>query len=202
MTEFAWDPDSYLALMAVEIPDYPRLQAEMTAAVAAHDRPPRTVLDLGIGSGLTAKRVLDALPEARMLGIDASEEMLTSAARTLDPDRTELRQGRLEDPLPPGPFDLVMSTLAIHHLDGPGKADLFARIAEVLPAGGRFVLADLIVPTDSSEVVTPIDGVEDTPSTLEEQLTWLAEAGLAARVHWSHRDLAVVAAEAPPPPAG
>lgn len=128
--------------------------------------------------------------------------MLTSAARTLDPDRTELRQGRLEDPLPPGPFDLVMSTLAIHHLDGPGKADLFARIAEVLPAGGRFVLADLIVPTDSSEVVTPIDGVEDTPSTLEEQLTWLAEAGLAARVHWSHRDLAVVAAEAPPPPVG
>ena len=202
MTEFAWDPDSYLTLMAVEIPDYPRLQAEMTAAVAAHDRPPRTVLDLGIGSGLTAKRVLDALPEARMLGIDASEEMLTSAARTLDPDRTELRQGRLEDPLPPGPFDLVMSTLAIHHLDGPGKADLFARIAEVLPAGGRFVLADLIVPTDSSEVVTPIDGVEDTPSTLEEQLTWLAEAGLAARVHWSHRDLAVVAAEAPPPPVG
>src|SRR5699024_2353514 len=116
--------------------------------------------------------------EARILGVDASPEMLTAAARTLDPDRTELRRGRLEDPLPPGPFDLVMSTLAIHHLDGPGKADLFARIAEVLPAGGRFVLADLIVPTDPAEAVTPIDGVEDTPSTLDEQLDWLAEAGL------------------------
>src|SRR5699024_5129363 len=81
----------------------------------------------------------------------ACPELLAAAARTLDPDRTELRRGRLEDPLPPGPFDLVMSTLAIHHLDGPGKADLFARIAEVLPAGGRFVLADLIVPTDPAE---------------------------------------------------
>jgi hypothetical protein len=29
----------------------------------------------------------------------------------------------LEDPLPPGPFGLVFSVLAIHHLDGPGKAD-------------------------------------------------------------------------------
>src|SRR5690625_4156367 len=134
MTEFAWDPDSYLALMAEEIPDYRRLQAELTAAVAAHDRPPRTVLDLGVGSGLTAEKVAEALPEARILGIDASEQMLAAAARTLDPDRTELRRGRLEDPLPPGPFDLVMSTLAIHHLDGPGKADLFTRIAEVLPA--------------------------------------------------------------------
>src|SRR5699024_9251863 len=125
-----------------------------------------TVLDLGVGSGLTAEKVAEALPEARILGIDASEQMLAAAARTLDPDRTELRRGRLEDPLPPGPFDLVMSTLAIHHLDGPGKADLFTRIAEVLPAGGRFVLADLIVPADPTDVVTPIDGVEDTPSAL------------------------------------
>ena len=202
MTEFAWDPDSYLALMAAEIPDYRRLQAELTAAVTAHDRPPQTVLDLGIGSGLTAKHVLDSLPHAQLLGVDASAEMLAAAARTLEPGRTELRRGRLEDPLPPGPFDLVMSTLAIHHLDGPGKADLFARIAEVLPAGGRFVLADLIVPTDPAEAVTPIDGVEDTPSTLDEQLDWLAEAGLATRVHWHHRDLTVVSAEAPPPPAG
>src|SRR5699024_11328305 len=99
--------------------------------------PPQTVLGLGVGSGLTAKHVLDSVPHAQLLGIDASAEMLAAAARTLDPDRTELRRGRLEDPLPPGPFDLVMSTLAIHHLDGPGKADLFARIAEVLPAGGR-----------------------------------------------------------------
>src|SRR5699024_744831 len=138
MTEFAWDPDSYLALMAAEIPDYRRLQAELTAPVPAHDRPPRTVLALATGSGLTAKDAAEALPEARILGIAASPETLAAAARTLDPDRTELRRGRLEDPLPPGPFGLVMSTLlAIHHLDGPGKADLFARIAEVLPAGGR-----------------------------------------------------------------
>ncbi|MGO2863421.1 MAG: methyltransferase domain-containing protein [Brevibacterium sp.] len=206
MTEFEWDPASYLALMAEEIPDYPRLQTELTKAATAPTAPesavdpvvrPSTILDLGVGSGLTAAKVLDRLPEAKLLGIDASAEMLAAARTTLDPQRTELREGRLEDPLPPGPFDLVMSTLAVHHLSGPGKADLFARIAEVLSPGGRFVLADLVVPNDPAEVVTPIDWVEDTPSSLEEQLGWLAEAGLNTRVHWQHKDLAVVVAEKP-----
>ncbi|MGC2942043.1 MULTISPECIES: class I SAM-dependent methyltransferase [unclassified Brevibacterium] len=193
MAEFEWDPETYRALMAEEIPDYPRLQTEVAAAAATGA--PASILDLGVGSGLTAQRVLDALPEAQLLGIDASSEMLAAAKATLDPERTELRLGRLEEPLPQGPFDLVMSTLAVHHLDGPGKADLFARIAGVLDSGGRFVLGDLVVPTDPADVVTPIDWIDDTPSSLDEQLTWLAEAGLTTRVHWQHRDLAVIVAQ-------
>lgn len=193
MSDFEWDPETYLALMAEEIPDYPRLQTEVAAAAATGA--PRSILDLGVGSGLTAQRVLEALPEAELLGIDASSEMLSAAESTLDPERTRLQLGRLEESLPKGPFDLVMSTLSVHHLDGPGKADLFARIAAVLDSGGRFVLGDLIVPADPADVVTPIDWVDDTPSSLEEQLTWLAEAGLTTHVHWQHRDLAVVVAQ-------
>lgn len=193
MSDFEWDPETYLALMAEEIPDYPRLQTEVAAAAATGA--PRSILDLGVGSGLTAQRVLEALPEAELLGVDASSEMLSAAESTLDPERTRLQLGRLEESLPKGPFDLVMSTLSVHHLDGPGKADLFARIAAVLDSGGRFVLGDLIVPADPADVVTPIDWVDDTPSSLDDQLAWLAEAGLTTRVHWQHRDLAVVVAE-------
>ncbi|UVI35956.1 class I SAM-dependent methyltransferase [Brevibacterium spongiae] len=193
MSDFEWDPETYLALMAEEIPDYPRLQTEVAAAAATGA--PRSILDLGVGSGLTAQRVLEALPEAELLGIDASSEMLSAAESTLDPERTRLQLGRLEESLPKGPFDLVMSTLSVHHLDGPGKADLFVRIASVLEPGGRFVLGDLVVPADPADVVTPIDWIDDTPSSLDEQLTWLAEAGLTTHVHWQHRDLAVVVAE-------
>ena len=39
--------------------------------------------------------------------------------------RRSFAVARLEDPLPPGPFDLVVSALAGHYLDGPTKADLF-----------------------------------------------------------------------------
>ena len=83
MSDFEWDPETYLALMAEEIPDYPRLQTEVAAAAATGA--PRSILDLGVGSGLTAQRVLEALPEAELLGIDASSEMLSAAESTLDP---------------------------------------------------------------------------------------------------------------------
>lgn len=191
-----WDPDSYLELMAREVPDYGRLQDKLVEAVA--DCGATTVLDLGIGSGLTAQRVADTLPQAHIVGIDDSAEMLAAAVKTLDSSRTRLAMARLQDPLPAGPFDLVVSMLAVHHLDGPGKADLFRRVARAMRPRGRFVLADLIIPADPQDVVTPIDGVIDTPSTLPEQLTWMRGAGLSPEVLWKHRDLVVIVAHQQP----
>jgi tRNA (cmo5U34)-methyltransferase len=103
------------------------------------------------------------------------------AAASADVSAADLRVRRLEDPCQ-GNFDLVVSALAVHHLDGAGNADLFARVADRLRPGGRFVLADLVVPDDPADVVTPIDGVYDQPSTIGDQLRWLAAAGLDAEV--------------------
>ena len=87
---------------------------------------------------------------------------------------------RLEEPLPVGPFDLIFSALAVHHLDAAGKQDLFARVADALVPGGRFVLADVVIPVDPADAVTPIDdGDYDTPSPAADQLEWLAQAGTA-----------------------
>jgi len=62
-----------------------------------------------------------------------------------------------EDPLPDGPFDVVVSVLAVHHLDGAGKAELFRRIADSLTPSGRLVLGDFVAPEDPSDLVTPLD---------------------------------------------
>lgn len=94
--EYEWDPESYLALMAKEVPDYPRLQDELVAAAVELDA--GRVLDLGIGSGLTARRVADALPRASLVGVDYNVEMLAAAASILDPARSELQSRRLQDP--------------------------------------------------------------------------------------------------------
>jgi tRNA (cmo5U34)-methyltransferase len=195
MGQFHWDPDSYLALMREEVPDYERLQTE--AAAASEGLPVGTMLELGTGTGQTAARVLAVHPGARLHGIDESAEMLAAAEALLASTgaETELEVRRLEDPLPEGPFDLAVSALAVHHLDGDGKRDLFARVAARLAPGGRFVLADVVVPENPADAVTPIDGDYDTPSTIAEQLAWLTDAGLRPRVTWSHRDLAVIAAE-------
>jgi tRNA (cmo5U34)-methyltransferase len=191
--QFHFDPATYLELMAAEVPNYERLQDEVAAATAGVT--PRRILDLGTGTGETARRVSDRHPEAALVGIDESTAMLEHADRALP--GAELRVAALEDDLPPGRFELVVSALAIHHLDGPGKADLFARVAAVLEPAGRFVLGDAIVPADPADVVTPIDGEYDQPSTVEEQLRWLADAGLEPRVVWLEQDLAVLAADKP-----
>jgi SAM-dependent methyltransferase len=143
----------------------------------------------------TARRLLERHPDATLVGIDASATMLDAARGVLLADRVELRVGRLEHPLPKGPFDRVVSVLAVHHLDGPGKADLFRRIAAIVEPGGRFVLGDVVVPDDPADAITPIDGVYDKPSRVDDQLRWLADAGFEASVVWQERDLAVVRAE-------
>lgn len=191
MAQFHFDPDSYLDLMVAEMPDYARLQEEAAAATAGLASV-RRVLDLGVGTGETARRVLARHPDAALVGIDASEAMLSRAQDVLP--GADLRVARLEDPLPDGPFDLVVSALVVHHLSGPEKANLFARVAAALRPGGRLVLADVVVPDDPADVVTPVDGTFDVPSTVDEQLAWLRDVGIEPRVAWAHRDLAVLVA--------
>ena len=193
MGQFHFHPDEYVQLMRSELPDYERLQDELVAATRAVAA--RRILELGSGSGETTRRVLAAHPDAQLVGIDASEEMLAAARETLAGAPATLRAARLEDPLPSGPFDLVVSALAVHHLDGPGKADLFARIARTLAPDGRFVLADVIEPEDPADAVTPLTPGFDRPSRVADQITWLEAAGLHAAVTWQRRDLAVVAAD-------
>jgi len=196
VTQWHWDPETYLQNMLAEVPSYPDLQ-EQTARVAA-DVPAHTILELGIGTGETAKRVLASHPEAHLVAIDSSAEML-ERARTVVP-QADLRLAQLQDPLPEGPFDLVVSALAVHHLDGPAKQDLFRRIAAVLEPSGTFVLADVVVPEHDEDVVTPIDWEYDLSDLVDDQLAWLREAGLDAEAVWSYKDLAVMRATRPQRP--
>ena len=151
MAQYHWDPDSYLSVMQAEVPDYARLQDETAAATGtgAH-----RLLELGTGTGETALRVLVRHPAATLVGLDASREMLDRAKTRLPGDYVELRVASLSDALPDGPFDVVFSALTVHHLDGRGKADLFERVARVLTPGGRFVLADVVIPEDPADALT------------------------------------------------
>jgi tRNA (cmo5U34)-methyltransferase len=196
MTQWHWDPETYLQNMLEEVPSYPELQ-EQTARAAA-DIPAEAILELGIGTGETARRIVATHPNAKLTAIDSSAEML-ERARAVVPD-ADLRLARLQDALPGGPFELVVSALAVHHLDGTGKQGLFRRIADVLTPGGAFVLADVVVPEDEADVVTPIDWEYDLPDRADDQLRWLREAGLEAEPVWSYKDLAVLRATRPPRP--
>ena len=92
-------------------------------------------------------------------------------------------------------MDLVVAALVVHHLEGDAKADLFQRVHSLLRPGGRFVLADVVVPEYPEDAVTPLSPNYDDPSAVSEQLDWLQAASLSPTVIWKRRDLAVIAAD-------
>jgi tRNA (cmo5U34)-methyltransferase len=176
-------PGEYLDLMRSAVPLYDRLQDEVAAATRGVRA--QRILDLGIGTGETARRCLALHHGATIVGVDSGERMLEIAAGVLED--AELHRARLEEPLPAGPFELVVSALALHHVED--KRALFCRVADVVARGGRFVFGDVVL---AQPQMTPLDPALDRPASLDDQLAWLADAGFDAAVTWAEQDLAVI----------
>ena len=189
--QYHFDAASYADEIRADVPAYESLQDELAGASGSGAR---RILELGTGTGETARRLLARHPDAFLVGIDENEQMLAIADEALPASRVSLLPGRIEDPLPEGPFDLVATALCVHHLDGAAKAELFGRVWDALGPDGLFVMGDVVVPVDPALATTPLTPGYDRPSPLADQIRWLAEAGLDPRVVWEQGDLAVVAA--------
>jgi len=121
MGQFDWTPEVYLERIRAEIPGYDDLQDQ---AVAAIPFPPERVLELGMGTGETTRRLIEAHPDAWVVGLDASPDMVFRARQTYD----DVQLARMEDPLPDGPWDLVISVLSINQLDGEQRKNLCRQV--------------------------------------------------------------------------
>ena len=192
-SQYHFDPDTYLGMIRTEVPDYDTLQAEITRAVGSWPgtNAPR-VLDLGAGTGSTSLAVFDARPDARLVLVDEHPGMLALAREAVPAASIEaVVIADLSDPLPDGPFDLVVSALAIHHLDGAEKRALFAAIHDRLRSVGRFAMADVVVPDDAAAGAIPLTDDYDKPDRADDLLAWLKAAGFRAQQVWSAPELAV-----------
>jgi len=123
MGQFDWTPDEYLERIRSKIPRYDELQEQ---AVAAIPFAPERVLELGMGTGETTRRLIEAYPDAWVVGLDASPDMVFRARQTYD----DVQLARMEDPLPDGPWDLVISVLSVNDLTDEQKQALFRRVRE------------------------------------------------------------------------
>jgi trans-aconitate 2-methyltransferase len=94
-------------------------------------REPRKILDLGCGSGLSTEELRRAYPQAEIVGLDTSPDMLAAARKRL-PDVSFL-EGDAETFDSAG-FDLVFSNAVFQWI--PGHLGLIARLAAALPPGG------------------------------------------------------------------
>lgn len=109
-------------------------------------QPGDAVLDVGCGTGTLAMEVARRVGRAgHVTGIDPGTQQIararSKAARRNLP--IEFQSGVIEQlPFPDQTFDVVLSTLMMHHLPAPLKRQGLAEIARVLKPGGRLVIAD------------------------------------------------------------
>jgi len=109
-----------------------------------HDLRPRRVLEVGCGTGAVLAGLARAFPQARLEGLDLSEEMLQVAQRRLAPlgDRVRLRQHRFGDPDPAqAPPDLVVFSYALS-MFGPEASAAIRHAASLLPSQGCVAVVD------------------------------------------------------------
>ena len=176
--QFHWNPETYLEEIRAEVPRYDELQR---AAVDAIPLAPDRVLELGMGTGETTRVLLEAYPDAWVIGLDSSPDMVYRLREEYD----GVMLARMEDPLPDGPWDLVIAVLSVHHLDEAGKKDLFRRVRDHARA---LVIAD-VVEVEPGRQVTPLEPGRDMPSPAAAQAGWCE-----GEVVWEADDLAVIRA--------
>lgn len=116
----------------------------------AQIQPHEKVLDVGCGTGtlaIAAKQKCD--PTVEMHGIDAAPEMIARARQKAAQAgvNIDFRPGLVEAiNFPDNTFDIVLSSLMVHHLPGDLKGRAFAEIYRILKPGGRLLIVDFEPP--------------------------------------------------------
>jgi tRNA (cmo5U34)-methyltransferase len=156
--------------------------------------------DLGAGAGSLDELILERFTGAQGMLVDGSQPMLGHAQKRLAPygDRTQYVVADLTDPLwverAGGPFDVIVSSRAVHHVGTADRIQAFFReVRGALSDGGVFINLDYVHLADPAFQQLsgwadddPDAGFQITrphmelPASVEDQLHWLRAAGFAA----------------------
>jgi len=169
---------------------------------------PQRVLDLGCGDGRLIALVLDARPEVdEAVGLDNSDPMLDKARRRFAGDeRVQFAHRDLADPLVvEGPFDVIVSGFALHHLEHVRKRSLLEEVTARLAPGGLYANLEVVASATPelhaaflAAIGRTVDDPEDRLADVEQQLTWMCEAGLEqVDCLWRWRGFALLVGRAP-----
>lgn len=182
------------------IPPFERFYATVVEACRLAGTPAR-ILDLGAGTGLLSARLRESFPAAELTLLDGAPRMLDQARAALGEAGVDYVVGDLADALPEGPWDAIVSALAIHHLGDSEKRALMSRVHAALRPGGVFANAEQVTAaaprfaalyaawheaaaraagSDDAEWTGAVQRMaHDRCATVEDQLSWLSAAGFA-----------------------
>jgi trans-aconitate 2-methyltransferase len=136
-----WDANLYLKFADARMRPALDLMGRLDAASGA--RPGHAIYDLGCGAGNISRILAERFPQAEVIGIDSSEEMLAKArSQTADKRVTFARltfmRGDLTRFTPDTPPAILYSNAAYQWVEG--HIDLFPGLLKLLPSGGQLAI--------------------------------------------------------------
>jgi tRNA (cmo5U34)-methyltransferase len=216
--------DQYDELFITHMHAYDLTHEMILSMLPISQQTPMRVLELGVGTGNLTQKFLDRFPHGTAVGYDLSGEMLARARAKLAAARVQLHQGDISQVAFEGPFDAVISAIAVHHVPPPDKPGLFQRLYDVLRPGGVLVLGDAFQAAtpalseryrELSKASLECEGIVETPvyaayrsrnsqpsggssTHLQAYLQWMEQAGFRhVDCVWKYLSRAVVYGERP-----
>lgn len=211
---FEGEAFEYDSLIDRLIPFY-KEQNEVMLAVVPQDRSLKLkALDLGCGTGILSHLLLSAFPNLEITAFDLAKNMLDVCQSNLSlySNRLTLQRGNFgQDDLGEN-YDIVVSGLSVHHLCDFDKQKLYKRVFDAMNPGGIFVNREIVL--GSTDYLTDLYHAgwrryitqngeddekwfnnyknEDIPASVEDQMSWLTDAGfIDVGCHWRYLNFAV-----------
>ncbi|MBH62597.1 MAG: trans-aconitate 2-methyltransferase [Alphaproteobacteria bacterium] len=122
----SWNPTQYLKFGDLRL----RPAIDLLSRVSIES--PKHIIDLGCGTGMVSAVLRERWPDARIVGVDDSPEMLAKAREQIS--GVEWIEADVESWAPDEPPDLIVSNAVLHWLDR--HAELIPRLLSTLRAGG------------------------------------------------------------------
>ncbi|QGG46750.1 class I SAM-dependent methyltransferase [Heliorestis convoluta] len=174
----------------------------IAATVARTNKKSPNILDLGAGTGLLSSKIVERYPDARLTLIDLSDKMLEVAKERLQEyENITYIVNDYTKHAYTSKFDIIVSSLSIHHLSDEEKKKLYQDVYKMTDKGGCFINADQVLGSSpflealyvedwkskversglsTEEIKESYERLKlDQMSTLSDQLQWLEEAGFS-----------------------
>ena len=206
--------ESYDEFIPRVVPSYHECNELMLDLIPHAPATPLRILDVGAGTGVLSALVLERFSNASLVAVDLSDQMLATCAEKLAPwkGRLELRHGAFPETDIGDGYDLVVSSLTLHHLSHADKRAGFAKLFDAMNPGGALLVRDVVAAAtpalDRRYAALWRDTVQaygyddmswfdehletDNPARVEDQIAWLDEIGFVETAcHWRHLNCAL-----------